>query len=241
MAYGVLSISDKWIADMETGDLSQWRLGNNSSGIEEDSGTCLRPYKGVSDNQAHSGRYSILMTIDSSTDAGCREFREPEPSSGNPLYYSAWYYIPNQVRVGSFWNIMQFKANLNGTSGLFWKIDVRNDSNGRMFATLIWKGTIAGPYAGDGIKVRKYTQNTAPLPVGKWFKLEAYLKQSEQFDGQITVWQDGVTIFNIQNVRTKFPGGYQNFSVNNYGGRLLPNPTTLYIDDVSISNSRITP
>ncbi|MCC6456167.1 MAG: heparin lyase I family protein [Caldilineaceae bacterium] len=230
----VLPAGVVWQADMETADLSQWGT-NNGSATDIDSGLCYRPANGVGTEQAHSGSYSMKMTIDSRQEAGCRQFRKAEPASGYPLYYSAWFYIPQKTQVGTFWNIMQFKSKLNGESGLFWKLDVRNDKSGNMGVMLVWKGPIAGPQAGDGIAVRKYEQAEALLPVGKWFKLEIYLKQSEGFDGQITVWRDGVLLYDVQNVRTKFPGGIQNWSINNYGKGLLPNPATLYVDDVTIS------
>jgi hypothetical protein len=232
----VLPAGVVWQADMETGDLSQWRIGTNSKSEQQDSGLCYRPANGVSNEQAHSGSYSMKMTIDSRQDAGCRQFRRVEPPTGYPLYYSAWYYIPQQTRVGNFWNIMQFKAKLNGENGLFWKLDARNFKGTTDLGLMLeWKGPIAGPHAGDGVAIRKYENVEARLPVGEWFKLEAFLKQSEQFDGQITVWINGKQIYDVQNVRTKFPGGVQSWSVNNYGKGLLPNPTTLYIDDVAIS------
>jgi hypothetical protein len=236
-----------WHADMETGDLSQWRI-NNNRGVESDSGLCSRPGKGVSAEQAHSGRYSIKMTIDSRTSSGCRQFRKPEPATGAPLYYSAWYYFPKQEAVMGFWNLFQFKSNNfktsdegDGDRGVFWKLDVRNNPQGEMALILSWKGPIEGPYAADGVKVRQYYQTLATLPVRQWVHVEVYLKQSETFDGQIIVWQDGVELFNMNNVRTRFPGGDQSWSVNNYGKEMLPNPVALYIDDVAISTERVGP
>jgi hypothetical protein len=232
-----------WRADMETGNLLQWRIGMNATASpEEDSGTCKRPSKGVSSEQAHSGRYSIKMVIDSARTSGCRQFRKPEPLSGQPLYYSAWYYFPKKVYVGGWWNILQFKSRIDADDttdrGVFWKLEVRNNPAGAMMLTLVWKGPVAGPTAADGIALRQYYQSIATLPVKKWVHIEVYLKQSETFDGQITVWQDGVQIFDMANVRTKFPGGVQTWSVNNYGLKLWPNPTPLYIDDVVIGPTR---
>jgi hypothetical protein len=234
----IVDPAGRWQADMETANLSQWRSDNNSSKPEMDSGACSRPQAGVTSERAYSGSYSMKMTINSNDASGCRQFRKLEPASGNTYYYSAWYYIPVQTQVSGFWNIMQFKSNLNGLSSLFWKLDVRNAANGQMYVILVWKGPIAGPRANDGIANRLYYQIQVPLPVGQWFQLEVFLKQSAQFDGQIIVWQDGTELFNGQNVRTKYPGGYQNWSVNNYGEGLSPNPATLYIDDAVISNVR---
>jgi hypothetical protein len=232
-----------WQADFETGDLSQWDVGNRRDAMEEaDSGRCSRPDSGVSTEQAHSGQYSMKMVIDAArTPSGCRQFRKAETASGLPLYYSAWFYFPERVTVGSQWNIFQFKAKAGGKSALFWKLDVRNNPAGDMVVILVWKGSGPGPQAGDGVKAQRYVQSLATLPVGQWVHLEVYLKQSEQFDGQLTVWQDGVQLFDMAGVRTKQPGGVQNWSINNYGLGLEPSPTTLYIDDAAISTERIGP
>jgi hypothetical protein len=230
-----------WQADFETRDLSQWNMGESRGDPKADSGLCFRPNNGVTDEQAHSGSYSMKMVINTLFPAGCRQFRKPEPQSGESYYYSAWFYIPERVQVGVFWNLFQFKANLNGKSGLFWKLDVRNNETGDMVIVPVWDGPIAGPQAGDGVKRVPYFQTKTTMPVGEWFHLEVYLKQSEEFDGHIIVWQDGIELLNMDNVRTKWTGGYQSWSVNNYGRQLKPNPTTLYIDDVIVSMERVGP
>ncbi|MCC6456100.1 MAG: heparin lyase I family protein [Caldilineaceae bacterium] len=231
-----------WQADLETGDLSEWRLDmKDSIGTEVDSGKCSRDGTGVTTEQAHSGAHSMKLVINSQKTAGCRQFRKLEPASGQSYYYSAWFFIPEHVQVGVFWNIFQFKSNIKGKSGLFWKLEVRNNEAGDMMIVPVWKGPIPGPHEGDGVDNILYPQTKTIVPVAKWFHLEVFLKQSENFDGQIIVWQDGIELLNMQNVRTKYPGGIQNWSVNNYGNQLTPNPTTLYIDDVAISTQRIGP
>jgi len=229
-----------WQADFETGDLSQWLI-NSPKGIaiKEDSGKCTRPSSGVSTEHAHSGIYSMMMTIDSTKTAGCRQFRKPESITGQSYYYSAWYFIPELVQVDGNWNIFQFKAQLNKKSDVFWKLEIRNNGAGQMVVVPVWKGPIAGPHAGDAVDNKLYYQTKATISVGKWFHLEVFLKQSEEFDGQITVWQDGIELLNENNVRTKWPRSEQSWSVNNYGTNLEPNPTTLYIDDVVVSSNRI--
>lgn len=237
-----------WKATMETGNLSQWILGLHPSTVaESDSGRCLRPTKGVTKDRAHSGVYSMKMTIDSSVISGCRQFRRYEPILGRPLYYSAWYYFPKKTTVLGFWNIFQFKSYIeqddgDAERGLFWKLNVLNNpKDGAMVLLLGWKGPVEGPRASDGMTNTIYPQTLKTLPVGKWVHIEVYLKQSENFDGQIVVWQDGVELYNMQNVRTKYPGGVQTWSINNYGNKLLPNPATLLIDDVVISSTRVGP
>lgn len=229
--------SPDWHAGMEGANLSEWTSS-------EDSGQCSRPSNGTSTDQAHSGVRSMKMTISTMLGtAGCREFRKDEVDSGAPYYYSAWFYIPKKIAIGSNWNIWQYKGKAPATptrSDLYWKLDVRNRADGEMVAWLVWKGdTVAGPTATDGMGAEIYQQTAVTVPAGRWFNLEVYLKQSGAFDGEIQVWQDGVSLFHLANIRTKAPGGSQNWSVNNYGTDFSPSSISMYVDDAAISPVRI--
>ena len=76
------------------------------------------------------------------------------------------------------------------------------------------------------------------MPIGRWFQIEAYLVQSGQFTGTLKVWIDGTLVWDFQNVRTKWPGGDQRWSVNNYSNPLDPPVLTAFIDDAQISTTR---
>jgi hypothetical protein len=223
-----------WMADHETGNLSQWR--GPTGGGPHDSGLCIRPPDGVSTVQPHTGRYALRATINTTYGtAACRTFREEEVRTGQTYYYGAWFYFPSRLKVGSFLNLMQFKANQSGKIGMFWKLDTRNRPNGNMYMILIWKGPIDGPRPGDGIRTRIYQQTLADLPVAQWVHLEVFLRQSEQYDGRITVWQNGVQVFDQDQVRTRFPSSFQSWSVNHYGQALKPAKSSAFIDDVTVS------
>src|SRR5690606_25797139 len=47
-----------WQDDFETGNLSRWPSDTGAGG-RSDSGLCSRPDEGVSNEQAHSGQYSL--------------------------------------------------------------------------------------------------------------------------------------------------------------------------------------
>jgi hypothetical protein len=233
-----------WKADMETGDMSQWAIGVSAlSTIISDNRICTRPENGVSTEQAHSGSYSIKMTIETTETSACRNNRKPESESGMPLCYSAWYYIPEKTTVGRFWNVFQFKSKVPDGSppNLFWKIDLRSDENGDLYAALFWRAPVPGPHFGDDINPRRaYYQTKITIPTAQWMQLEACVRQSEAYDGQIAVFQDGLLLFNMTDIRTNLVGGQMAWSVNQYGRELTPNPNTLYIDDVVISTGRVT-
>ena len=229
-----------WSADMETGDLSQW-THSGSHGGSYDSGNCIRPQNGVSSEHAHSGRYSMKLTIDTSVESGCRQFRHEEAITGKPLYYSAWFYIPQYYHPLNYWNVFQFKSEAGGANEPFWVVDVMARSQtGALHLVLRWKGAVEGPAEeGKHRGTRRYDQAAADVPVGKWFRIEAFLQQSSDAKGELVVWQDGVQLWDMQNVKTKFPGGDQRWSVNNYSDKLIPSPATLYIDDAEISVTRV--
>jgi hypothetical protein len=169
-------------------------------------------------------------------------YRKPEPESGAPLCYSAWYYIPQKTTVGNFWNVFQFKSKVNDGSGphLFWKLDIRAAASEDLYVTLYWRATVPGPHAGEGVNTsRVYYQTTAKVPFSQWFQLESCIRQSSGYDGEIAIFQDGMLLYNMNNIRTNFDGGTMSWSVNQYGQGLTPNPNTLYIDDVIISTGRV--
>jgi hypothetical protein len=222
-----------WSADHETGDMSQWPRAT----LNWDSGDCL--YHGVSRDYAHSGSYSMKLAVDTRAGkAGCRQARLREIQTGGTFVYSIWYYLPGPVlTVNNHWNVFQFKSK-RGTlpSEPIWTIDFQGNP---LRPVLAWKGGnygVAGPQASNGvIGQRDYPQALTTVPIGRWTHLAVYLDQSPDFDGRITVWHDGVKIFDIPNVRTRFPDGDARWVVNNYSNGLTVNPFALYLDDAAIA------
>jgi hypothetical protein len=227
-----------WSADHETGDLSQWYV--DSGGGEFNSGAATSR---ASQEVAHSGRYSAEMTIDTSVESASavRLFRWNESRAHPEARYSAWFYFPQRSTAPVWWNIFSFKSR-NGTAANdpFWSLQAGNRPGGAMHLFLNWwQGlSIEGPSRGE-FGGRNYSQTVRDIPVRQWTHLEVYLRQSSAFDGQIVVWQDGLELFNVNNVRTRYPApnGANEWSVNNYSESIVPSPTTIYIDDAVISTA----
>jgi hypothetical protein len=109
-----------------------------------------------------------------------------------------------------------------------------------LYLRLRWKGLTAGPTAASTkLAERFYIQDAKDVPIRKWFNVEIYLRQSDSFTGKLIVWQDGTKIFDLNGVRTRLPSGDQRYSVNNYSNGLDSPIATLYIDDVTISTTRV--
>jgi hypothetical protein len=229
-----------WAADHEEGTLSDWYT--SSGGGEFNSGGGVST---ASRDVAHGGAWSAKGTITTGVSA-VRLFRWQESRANPQAYYSAWYYAP-QKTSSSTWgnNVFQFKSKRDSVnSDPFWDLNVRLRTSGNMYLTLNWWCglTVEGPHPGES-GCRTYQQTLKDLPVGQWVHIEAFLKQSTAFDGQIIIWQDGVEIFNQNNVKTRYPtsGGWgpNDWAINNYGENVLPSPFTIYFDDAAISTSRL--
>ncbi len=121
-----------WSADHETGDLSQW-TENNTHGGSYDSGGCSRPPDGVSTEYAHTGTYSMKMTVDTDygQNTGCRQFRHEESRSSGEYYYSVWVLFPKHYTINDWSNIIQFKSKRYDRSqnDAVWVLELRNRDN----------------------------------------------------------------------------------------------------------------
>jgi hypothetical protein len=101
-------------------------------------------------------------------------------------------------------------------------------------------GTVEGPHQGE-FGGRDYRQTIKDIPVGRWVHLEAYLRQSSGFDGEIAVWQDGVEIVRQTNVKTRYAYMGNEWAPSHYSGSISPSPATIYFDDAAISTARLGP
>jgi len=216
-----------WSADHESGDTRNWwapepahKEGHNCGGEYNSGG-------GVSDVVrliAHTGRYSAVLHLPNARNQqGVRLFRWCEPVDNRALYYSAWYFFPQQYEVRDWWAIMQWKSpgSINGKFGL----NVRNRPSGTMFV-----GLGRGQDSGGGF----WSQSIVDLPVGQWVHLEVYYEKAVDTSGRVTVWQDGVRIINLPDVRTA-NSDQLSWSVINYGQGIVPSEVTIYVDDAAIS------
>jgi hypothetical protein len=220
-----------WSADMETGDLSQWALPGSPRASNEGGGVydVQSGSVSVTDTVAHSGRYSLEMTIDNGAGAAqaARIFRWHE----NPVmaYYSIWYLFPQTYTPAQWWNVMQFKSKATYPRDTLWELNVGNRPGGEMYFYLFdWQQRIS------------HDQTVGDIPVGRWVHVEVLYRRSTTKNGRITVWQDGVPLFDLRNVQTATSGDVQ-WSVDNYTDQISPGPATIYADDAMISTRRISP
>jgi Polysaccharide lyase len=180
--------------------------------------------------------------------AGCRQTRNVEAKSGKTFVYSAWYYLPRrEIPTRDMWNVFQFKSGSPSVHSIgtdpFWTINiVRSRRGGPLRLVLKWKGGdtdhtrgVRGPFADSQRHPRTYRQRRAVVPIRRWFKINAYLKQSGDFSGALVVRQDGVLLWNMRGIRTKYPDGWQSWSIGNYSNGIRNDPATIYIDNARVA------
>lgn len=218
-----------WQADNETGDLSQWTIGQYGEAAFN-SGTGITS---VTDTVARSGRHALQLSIsqvNGTADQGARIFRWNDPN-GKPLpksaYYSAWLYIPELVDSPDWWNLFQFKSKSNNVSDPMWLLTATSGRDGQLRLEL-W----------DALERRSYAPSVdRPLPIGRWVHVEAYFNAATDRSGSVIIWLDGAELVRAEGVRTTTADNVQ-WSLNNYANRLSPSTVTVYWDDAVIATQR---
>jgi hypothetical protein len=240
-----------WSTSFETGDLSDWAAAPGIGGpVEFDAGGSS-PSIGATTEQAHSGMYSAKFTSVAaspgaspySPGGGCLYKESAFPQSA---YYSAWYFLPTYHETLTSWSILKFMVPLPisdagpgtpstalgkalGASELF---DLSLLSLPGQQTTLVLFDAR-----------HQYLESPLPdpvpyLPIGQWFQIECFYRNDSGPDGELTVWLDGVPIYDV--VRPTGGEGIA-FEVCSLVNALSPQQATLYVDDVAVSWTRVTP
>ncbi|MFC1831574.1 heparin lyase I family protein [Thermodesulfobacteriota bacterium] len=241
-----------WHADFETGDFSQWRewhKGWNSGDWAMATAT----------SPVHSGSYSGKLTIDTSKVKSAvrlpvRRVHGLTELLPDEAYMSVWYYFTENLDSRSWWNIWDWKTgffkdyptNKRGTSKPVYSIYLKNDGQGHYYFQMgdkigpdcIYKNSGYGTIAKSPIK---FDPNT-------WVHLECFYRWSNQSDGQITCWQNGVQIWDVEDVYTmhcfepdEYSRLYKQWKINHYSSNLVPDSISIYIDDAAVSIPRLGP
>jgi hypothetical protein len=233
-----------WSAGFEIGYLGEFD-GQNITGSAV-SVAALAANEGI---PAHTGSWVMKQSVTAASGSpeasGTRMYRYTTINSlyrtGNPIYYSFWAYLPQVTTLssGGFFNFLQIQS--IGPSGTdpVWILGI-HPSNFTL--RLEWWSLLqmSGPHVGE---TGGHTYDTSvPIPLRQWFFVQVMVTPREDYTGAVKVWQNGALIFNMANVKTKYPeslvaSGTQSFFIakNAYGQGLIPTPNHHYVDDVAIS------
>lgn len=218
-----------WSASFEPGDLSEW-LGDGQGGmLNENINPKLIPTATTS--VAHGGRYAGLVTL--SPTAGMTSsnylFRNaPSPTAG---YYSAWFYIPSTVTVGTWLSLLHFRGSqtADGDSlSAIWDVNLYPLPFGGLAAQLF-------DYARQ---VNSRQPTPLPVPFDTWVQFEVYFVKATGPTGEVQVWQDGTLIFERDGIAT-VTNDWLQWDVGGACDALTTAPATVFVDDAAISTARV--
>jgi hypothetical protein len=245
-----------WWTNVETGDTSDWTNGGPSVGRIWSYGPANQLWP--STDVARSGRYSLRASIvtNGSSSSSSPPFVPPDgvlaireaglPSVG---YYSAWYYLPQPAfpissgPSSTYWLIFKLRSRLDPTNPSsvveLWDIDLSSLTTGGPGGDLALDLVHHPPPPSLAVRQSRIA-NPPAVPIGRWFQIEVLFHAASDTSGQITVWQDGVSVFDIENMPTA-PSNYVEWSVGSVSTGLSPPVATLYIDDAAVSLRRLGP
>jgi hypothetical protein len=220
-----------WFADHERGDLSSWTAGGaaNGGGQYQSGGQTE-----VTRDRPRGGSYAAKLTIDTTdgTDHTARLYRR---TVSGGAYYSAWFYFTQPHTPDGWWSIFLFRAQRDpndiGTYVNLWNLDVERPDGGSMTLSFYNHLTM------------QFTRTAAapPIPIGQWTHIEAFFHHVPPDGTRITVWQDGVQVFDLTGLGTP-PATNFYWSIGNGSNGLIPRVSTIYIDDAAIvTGSRLGP
>jgi hypothetical protein len=169
----------------------------------------------------HAGAFHIVSDDPSKQQARCvRQGIFPKE-----VYFSAWYYIPVRASSTGNWNLFHYRGGVSTPTDGLWDVSLADAANGDLNLFLR-----KGPRTlGIG--------ETPPVPIEAWFQIEVYFRRAADATGELTVFQDGQQIVSLTGESTDmFEWGQ--WYVGNLADGLTPNESTVYVDDVSIRETR---
>lgn len=221
-----------WSARFESGGFDEWTSvpGRGAMAFPTDPNNKIE----VSTERAHSGSYAARLTIDASS-AGVQENALLSRAGDLPIeaYYSAWYYLPRSVSVGTYWVIFKFRqrsvATDPSTEAELFDLDLVDLPSGEM-SLLLYDHRIAHNIALD--------VPDPIVPVGTWFQVEAFYRNAADASARLTYWLDGRLVKDVTG-QAMAPNSWIEWDACSVGETLTPSPAVLFIDDCAVSRTRV--
>jgi hypothetical protein len=221
-----------WTSTFEGGTFDEWTNVRGSASAYPDPGDTIV----ASTSYAHHGRYAAELTIDAGPN-GTQENAGLNRKGGLPVeaYYSAWYYLPRTITVGTFWILFKFRlrtdVNDANTENEFYDLELTNAADGSL--TLL----LYDHQSGADVPIAA----PAPVvPVSVWFQIEAFYRNAQDDSGQLTIWLDDRMVVDVSG-QPMAPTPWVEWDAVNVGENLTPSTAVVAIDDCAISLSRVGP
>ena len=186
----------------------------------------------ISSERVRGGSYAAKLTIDAPP--GGARASAVLTRAGDPLpreaYYSAWYWLPRSITVDGYWVIFKFRQQDQATMDELYDLDLINLPTGEMSVQLYdhRRGVV------------DLDVPSPVVPVGQWFQVEAFYRNTQDASGRVTFWLDGHQIVDITN-QPMAPTPWIEWNACSIGQELTPSGAVLYVDDAAVSRTRVGP
>jgi hypothetical protein len=221
-----------WTSRFETADFSEW---TSIPGGQAEAFPMPPNMIAVSNVHAHSGSFAAALTITAGPD-DTQESTSLARAGDLPAeaYYSAWYYLPRSVSVGTFWVLFKFRQRTNAddpaTATELYDMDLATLPSGEMTLQL---------YDHSASADIPLEVTDPVVPVEAWFQLEAFYRAAPDATGRLTFWLDGQQV--IDRLGPTSPTSWVEWDACSIGENLTPETVTIYLDDCAVSRSRVGP
>jgi hypothetical protein len=213
-----------WWTDHETGGLDDWLRGGTAAGSSYIAGG---GDVAVQTGLARSGRFALTSTAGAAgtTSAGQVTRRGLSVAA----YYGAWVYLPAFALPASYWVFFSFHGDdgAGGDSAL-WDLKLADAGTSTLELQLLRHD------AGDLVP-----QQHVPVPFGRWFQVEAFLRPASDDTGRLQIWLDGTPIYDVSGATTAAATPAVSWSLGSITDGLSPAPASLTFDDAFIAKREI--
>jgi hypothetical protein len=214
-----------WSANHETGDLSQWAEGGDIAGGQLSTADAELT---VVTSPTHSGRYAARAAISANGNISyARLYRWGQLPQD--AYYSVWMQIPARYIIGQYWNVFEFQGRTDPTDpaslAYLWSLDLERRSDGELY----W-------YLFDGQRGRRLPSAAMVAPIGRWFRVEAFMHQATDNTGRVTFWIDGTLFLDEPGVST-VPSAWLSWVVGSVAPDIAERPAEIFLDDAAIART----
>lgn len=178
-----------------------------------------------------TGKYAAAFRVRGDADSQGRQARcVRQGVFPKEAYYSAWYFIPEFAVTRGLWNLFHFQGG-EGPGPLdlpgLWDVSVESSPNREL--RLYFFDFLPTP--------EPSLEDFPPIPIGEWFQIEVYFRRASDATGELAVFQNKQPVYRVTDLVTDdTPWGQ--WYVGNLAEGIMPPDSTVYVDDVMISETQ---
>jgi hypothetical protein len=219
---------------------SGWETGfeDGFCGFQRARGFCYTAADGayrLVESPARGGRFAAAFTVTTNAEQDGSQARcVREGALPKDAYYGAWFFIPGGTTSDGNWNLMHLQGNNLEGGGLhgLWDVSIESGPNGELFPRLIG-------FLNDELLVLEPDSPTE-LPPDEWFELVFHLDRDAGSAGSVALYLNGRQLLQRTGITTD-DSSWGQWYVGNLATVLTPSESTVYVDDVSIQETRQIP